>query len=99
MIVRLLPDAEADLEAIGDYIARDNPLRALAFIAELRDRCDSLVDMPLGFPLVPRYEHRNVRHRAHGNYQIFYRTIDSPIERIDILHVIHGARNYAAILF
>jgi plasmid stabilization system protein ParE len=26
------PFAEADLEAIGDYIARDNPRRALTFI-------------------------------------------------------------------
>jgi toxin ParE1/3/4 len=99
VIVRLLPDAEADLEAIGDYIARDNPLRAVTFVAELRDKCNGLADMPLGFPLVPRYEHRSVRHRVHGNYQIFYRTIGNPIERIDVLHIIHGARNYATILF
>lgn len=70
MIVRILPDAEADLEAIGDYIARDNPQRALSFIKELRDKCKSLADVPLAFPLVPRYEHMGVRHRAHGNYQI-----------------------------
>jgi plasmid stabilization system protein ParE len=99
VIIRLLQDAEADLEAIGDYIALDNPLRAVTFIVELRDKCNSLADMPLGFPLVPRYEHHNVRHRPHRNYQIFYRTIGNPVERIDILHIIHGARDYAAILF
>jgi len=54
--------------------------------------------MPLAFPLVPRYEHMGVRHRAHGNYQIFYRTVGEPA-RIDVLHVLHGARDYAAILF
>ena len=99
MIVRLSPGAEADLETIGDTIARDNPHRAVTFVAELRDKCNSLADMPLGYPLVPRYEHRGVRHRVHGNYQIFYRTAGKPIERVDILHIIHGARNYAVLLF
>ena len=31
--------AEADLESIGDYIAKDNPLRAVTFIQEVRKRC------------------------------------------------------------
>lgn len=31
--------AEGELEAIGDYIAVDNPTRAATFIQELRDRC------------------------------------------------------------
>ncbi|WP_428392877.1 type II toxin-antitoxin system RelE/ParE family toxin [Lichenicoccus sp.] len=99
MLVRLTPGAEADLEAIGDYIAQDNPLRAATFVAEIRHKYNSLVDMPLGFPLIPRYEHRGVRHRVHGSYQIFYRTVGNPVARVDILHIIHAARNYAAILF
>jgi toxin ParE1/3/4 len=98
MIVRILPVAKAELEAIGDYIAQDNPRRAVSFVRELRDKCLSLADMPLAFPLVPRYEDRGVRHRAHGRYQIFYRVFGQP-ERIDVLHVVHSARDYAAILF
>jgi plasmid stabilization system protein ParE len=39
-----------------------------------------------------------VRHRSHGRYQIFYRVVGQP-ERIDVIHVLHGARDYAAILF
>lgn len=38
MIVHLLPDAIVDLETIGDYIAPDNPRRALTFIQERRDK-------------------------------------------------------------
>jgi toxin ParE1/3/4 len=34
------PRAEADLEDIGDYIARDNPARAISFLEELRSHCD-----------------------------------------------------------
>jgi plasmid stabilization system protein ParE len=99
MIVRILSDAEDELEAIGDYIARDNAGRAVSFVRELRDKCMGLADMPLAFPLVPRYEDRGVRHRVHGHYQIFYRVVGRPPERIDVLHVLHGARNYAVILF
>lgn len=99
MIVRLTPLAEAELEAIADYIARDNPRRALSFVQELRERCLSLAEMPLAFPLVPRYDDRGIRHRVHGNYQIFYRVVGDPPERIDVLHVLHSARNYAALLF
>jgi plasmid stabilization system protein ParE len=98
-LVRLVRDAEADLETIGDYMARDNPSRAMIFAAELRNKRIGLGNVPVGFPLVPRYAHRGVRLRVHGNYRIFYRTIGDPIERIDILYIIHGARDYAALLF
>ncbi|VVD85798.1 type II toxin-antitoxin system RelE/ParE family toxin [Pandoraea anhela] len=98
MIVHLLPEAIVDLENVGDYIALDNPRRAVTFIQELRDKCLSLADMPYAFPVVPRYERFGIRHRVYGNYQIFYRVVESDA-RIDIVHILHSARNYAAILF
>ena len=52
MIVRLTAEAESDLEQIGDYIAEDNPKRALSFVLALRDKCLGLADAPYGFPLV-----------------------------------------------
>ena len=44
------PLAESDLEEIGDYIAMDNPARAIEFIEELRDQCRILTQLPLAFP-------------------------------------------------
>ena len=38
----LSPLAEYDLESIGDYIAKNNPRRALSFVKELRAQCDRL---------------------------------------------------------
>lgn len=70
-------EAESDLERIGDYIAADNPLRAVSFVNELVKRCERLSDMPRAYPLVPRYEHTNVRRLPNGNYLIFYR-VDEP---------------------
>ena len=36
MRLNFTPMAEQDLEAIADYIAADNPGRALSFVRELR---------------------------------------------------------------
>ncbi|WP_175964402.1 type II toxin-antitoxin system RelE/ParE family toxin [Burkholderia pyrrocinia] len=99
MIVRLSDFAIAELEAIADFIARDNPQRAVTFVREIRDKCLGFAGMPLAFPLVPRFERHGVRHRVYGNYQIFYRVVGDPPTRIDILHILHGARDYASILF
>jgi len=96
MIVVSSDVAEAELEAIGDWIAEANPTRALSFVMELRRRCEALSDVPRGFPLVPRYEGFDVRRRPYGDYLIFYRVLNDTVE---ILHVLHGARDYEAILF
>jgi len=96
MIVELSDEAEDDLEQIADYIARDNPHRALSFVQELRGKCEALACSPLGFPLVPRYEQHGIRRRVHENYLIFYRV---DVDRAVILRILHGAMDYAVILF
>ena len=92
MNVQIATEAEDDLERIGDYIAQDNPRRALSFIAELRDKCIGLGEMYEAFPLVPRY---GLRRRVHGNYVIFYKV---ETDRIVVIHVLHGAMDYSVIL-
>ncbi len=96
MIVEFAAEAERDLEAIGDYIARDNPARALSFVRELRGKCLGLDYMAERFPLVPRYESAGIRRRGHGDYLIFYRV--GP-DKVVIVHILHGAQDYASILF
>lgn len=96
MIVEITAGAEADLEGIGDYIARDNPTRALSFVRELARACLDLADMPEAWPVVPRYEHHGIRRGVHGRYLIFYR-ISS--EQITVLYILNGAMDVEAILF
>ena len=96
MIVEFTAAAEADLEAIGDYIAQDNPVRALSFVRELSRSCLELADMPEAWPIVPRYEHQGIRRRVHGRYLTFYRVSE---DRIVVLHVLNGAMDVEAILF
>lgn len=96
MIVVLTQAAEADLEQIGDYIARDNPARAISFVQELLDRCRNLAAMPEAFALVPRYESLGVRRLVHGRYLVFYRVTE---RQVQVLHILNGAQDFEAILF
>ncbi len=95
MRVVLTETAQADLAAIADFIAHDSPANALRFIDLLRDRCLDLAELSLAFPLVPRYRARGIRRRPVGDYLIFYRVARG---RVDVLHVVHGARDYDDIL-
>jgi toxin ParE1/3/4 len=96
VIVTLTREAEADLEQIATYVAEQSPGAALNLVRELRRRCESLLDAPRGYPLVPRYEHRGIRRRPFGRFLIFYRVGEDTIE---IIHILHGARDYESLLF
>jgi len=95
MKVRLSSEARRDLIAIGDYIARDSPLRASTFVRELVQACAELSSTPLGYPIVRRYETKGIRRRVYGNYQIFYRVTE---EQVFVIRVLHGARDYDGLL-
>jgi plasmid stabilization system protein ParE len=88
--------AEADLDDIGDWIAEDNPLRAAAFTQRLRERCAKLGNMPQAYPLVPRHEASRIRRCPFRDYLIFYRV---RTEAVEVLHILHGARDIDALLF
>ena len=95
MIVVLTREAEDDLERIGDFIARDNPDRAVTYVQELTAQCRSLSEAPRAFPIIMRHAHLGIRRRIYGNYLIFYRI--GP-DQIDVLHILHGALDYEATL-
>ena len=46
MSFRVSPKAERDLQEIGDYIAFDNPTRALSFIQEIEKRFTEIAQHP-----------------------------------------------------
>ncbi|MBM3582184.1 MAG: type II toxin-antitoxin system RelE/ParE family toxin [Alphaproteobacteria bacterium] len=92
MRVTLSPLAERDLEAIGDYIAKDNPSRALSFIAELRARCATIAKAPRAYR-ARRELGEGLRSCAHGDYVIFFAAAKG---RLTIVRVLHGAMDVAA---
>jgi toxin ParE1/3/4 len=63
--------AELDLEEIADYIARDNPRRALSYIGEIREHCRNIVTLPKATPLREEFG-PGIRVIPFGRYLVFY---------------------------
>lgn len=89
MKVVLSAGALADLQGIGDYIAKDNLGAAESFVARLKSRCFDLGTFPnVG---TKRDDIRaGYRSIAEGNYVIYYRVRP---EVVEIMHVLHGAQD------
>ena len=96
MRVIITAQAENDLDEIGAFIKPHAPKRALSFIEDLLDHCRSLVDKPNAYPLIPRYERHGIRRYPYKDYLIFYRIHDDCLE---IIHILHGSRDYETLLF
>ena len=94
MKVRLTAAARADLEEIGDWIARDDPIRALSSTRELQGRCLSLTRLPARFPIVLEVKGGGLRTLSHHGYAIFYLVT---ADGVDVLRIVHGARDWAAL--
>jgi toxin ParE1/3/4 len=89
--VDITASAEADIGAIWDYIARDNPDAATSCILRLEEQIATLERHPERCPLVPENDLLGTayRHLLFGNYRTIFRIIGA---RVIILRVIHGAR-------
>jgi toxin ParE1/3/4 len=91
MKVRLSGQAKRDLRGIAAYIARDNPPRAVSFVAELHAVVLQIGERPNAFPnredLFPE-----LRSALHRPYLILFRIHENEVQ---IGRVIHGARDLA----
>ena len=81
--------AEADLEEIADYIAAENPRRAVTVVRDLRRRCEGLDRQPRAHRLREEFG-PGVRVMVHRAWLVFYSLRDDG--RVLIQRVIHGAR-------
>ncbi|MFM7237528.1 MAG: type II toxin-antitoxin system RelE/ParE family toxin [Cyanobium sp.] len=76
MRCELSPQACADLQEIGDFIARDNPVRAASFVAELLAHSQRLAEHPEAHPARPELV-EGLRSSAHQRYVIFLQLLPS----------------------
>ena len=89
MQLRFSLRAEFDFEEISDYIAADNPTRAVTFVQEIREYCRRLMRFPEAAPLRPEFG-EGVRLGIFRSYLILY-SLHGDI--LEIRRVVHGARN------
>jgi toxin ParE1/3/4 len=94
MRLAFTPLAEQDLEAIGDYIATDNPSRAATFVRELRAQCQRISLNPPGYRLRSELGD-DIRSCAHGNYAIFF---IANADEMTIIRILHGTRDIPSVL-
>jgi toxin ParE1/3/4 len=57
MRAHFTPQAEIDLEEIGDQIALDNSRRAVSFIREMQQRCEEIAEGPHHYVVRPDLQH------------------------------------------
>lgn len=94
MRVELSRFVQTDIEEIGDWIAEDNPRRAVTFVQEIRDAFRRIGEGPLLFQLRPDIG-EDARLAVVGRYVILFR-VDGDVVRIE--RVVFGGRDLPPLL-
>ncbi len=92
--VVVTPEAKRDLAGIADYIAADNPRRAVTFIEELEQRCMVLGKAPHAPRRFPQLG-ADAYILPYRNYIIIYRILAT---EVSIARILHGARDIMALI-
>lgn len=92
--VRWTESAWGDLEEVGEYITRDSPHYAAAFIREVRDAARSLAYLAERGRTVPEFNDPTIRELFVSSYRLIYQVTE---QAVFILGFIHGARDLWAI--
>lgn len=74
MKLTVSPLAEHDLEAIGDWIAQDNPVRAISFTEELFQQCLLIAESPVLYRERPELG-AGIRGCSYGRYLLLFRVL------------------------
>lgn len=87
---RFSADAEADLLAIAEFIAQDNPNAARELLRAIGERCELLAQHPLTGESRPGFGVAGCRSVSVGVYVIFCRPTKDGLE---IARILHGSRD------
>lgn len=97
MALRLVlsPLAEGDLDAIAEYISRDNLSASVKMLARLRGGIERLLDQPRLGPLLQKPPRTRLRKWTVAPYMVLYRAGEGEIE---VVRILHAARDLDDIL-
>ena len=82
--------AWSDLGHVSDYISKDSPYYAAAFVREVRDAARSLAYLAERGRIVPEFGDPSVRELFLGKYRLIYQVTE---QNVCIVGFIHGARD------
>ncbi|MEO8196243.1 MAG: type II toxin-antitoxin system RelE/ParE family toxin [Thermoanaerobaculia bacterium] len=86
--------AWSDLDQAAAFIARDSPNYAATLLAQARDTARSLDRFAERGRVVPELRDPTIREVFVGSYRLVYRIL---AHRVEVLALIHGARDLAAL--
>lgn len=92
--VLITEEAERDLQAIGEFIAVDNPIAAYEMLHRLRRKIESLSDFPKRHRIREDLEGER-RVMVVGNYLVVYRVADNTVY---VQHITEGSRDLGQLL-
>ena len=87
--VRWSNQALVDVEAIGNFIARDAPSVAQVFVERVFEAVKRLEAFPRSGRIVPEIGQEDIREIVFGSYRIVYVVSE---DEVNILTVFHAAR-------
>ena len=86
--------ADQNLENIGDYIAEDNPARAISFIREIRGYLEERLSH---FPFSAKLVTNTIRMLPYKRYSVLY-IVDEDQKSVKILHIFAGGQDWESII-
>jgi plasmid stabilization system protein ParE len=95
---RFHPEAEADLDAIWEFIAEDSLEAADRIIDAIKATIEALVPFPHQGHRRPDLTQRPLRFTTAGNYLIAYAPVKRPLRVVAVMHGRRSPRLMAAIL-
>ncbi len=93
MQIELSRYIEEDLDVIADFIAQDNPKRAVTFIQDIRGKFYNIQREPLIYQLRSDIG-EDARMATVGNYAILFRIMGNVVR---IERVVYGGRNLSGV--
>jgi plasmid stabilization system protein ParE len=90
MNVHWTDTAQGHLNAIHQYISQNSPEYAMRMVDRLTRRSRQIAEFPQSGRVVPEYQMEQVREVIESPYRIIY--CIKP-DQIDVLAVVHAARN------
>jgi plasmid stabilization system protein ParE len=95
----IMPSAKEGLLAIGEYIALDNPVRAITFVDEITASLNKTLSI---FPLSGKISQEldlgeEIRVWSFGNYNSYYRVLDDK-QMVEVLFVFNASRDVGSLV-
>jgi len=95
----ITPSAREGLLAIGEYIALDNPVRAITFIDEITSSLEKTLSI---FPFSGKVSQEldlgeEIRVCSHANYNSYYRVLDDK-QMVEVLFIFNARRDINSLI-